>query len=66
MADNKDKKNKSKLTDRDTFWKLLVIVLVAVIAEWILLNLATSEFSLDWSSGQVTHIERPAPADLAR
>ena len=67
MADKpKSNKPKSKLTDPETFWKLLVIVIAAVIAEAILLGLATSDFSLDWSAGQVTHIERPAPTDLAR
>lgn len=62
MAD----KSKSKLTDVHTFWKLVVLVIAAVVAEAILLGLATSDVSLDWSSGQVTHIERPAPTDLAR
>ncbi len=65
MAD-KEKGKKSKLTDPETFWKLLVIVIAAVIAEAILLGVATTDFSLDWSSGQITHIERPAPTDLAR
>lgn len=65
MAD-KEKGKKPKLTDPETFWKLLVIVIAAVIAEAILLGVATSDFSLDWSSGQITHIERPAPTDLAR
>ncbi len=59
-------KSKPKLTDPSTFWKLLVIVIAAVVAESILLGLATADMSLDWSAGQVTHIERPVPADLAR
>ena len=62
MADKK----KPKLTDPQTFWKLIVIVIAAVIAEAILLGLATADVSLDWSAGQVTHIERPASTDLAR
>lgn len=53
--------DKPRLTDFATFWKLMVLVCVALIAEGVLLYVATAESALDWTSGEVTHIERGVP-----
>ena len=45
--------NKPKLTDFHTFWKLIVLVVVALFAEGALLVVATSEDALNWTATQV-------------
>lgn len=44
--------NKPRLTDFHTFWKLIVLVVIALFAEGFLLIAATSDDALDWTSGQ--------------
>lgn len=53
MSDKKSDKKKSELTDVNTFWKLIIIVIVAIVAEAILLGFAMTEDNLDWSEGQI-------------
>lgn len=47
--------NKPRLTDFHTFWKLIVLVVIALFAEGFLLIAATSDDALDWTAGKFTN-----------
>ena len=46
---------KPKLTDFHTFWKLIVLVVVAILFEGAILIAAVSEPELDWSTNDYTN-----------
>ncbi len=46
---------KSKLTDFHTFWKLIILVVVAILFEGAILIAAVSEPELDWSTTEFTN-----------
>lgn len=54
---------KAKLTDLHTFWKLLVLVVVAILFEGAILIAAVSEPELDWSATQYTNPQHQRMAD---
>ncbi len=48
-----NKKSHSKITDFETFWKIVVIVCMAIIAEGIIVWTATSDMAVDWTYNNV-------------
>lgn len=54
----KNNTNKPKLTDFHTFWKLIVLVVVALFAEGFLLIAATSDDAIEWTTTNVTSPHR--------
>ncbi len=44
-----EKKEQSKITDFHSFWKIIVLVCVAIIAEGVILWAATSDMAVDWT-----------------
>ncbi|MGB0757519.1 MAG: hypothetical protein ACPGO5_03620 [Patescibacteria group bacterium] len=56
--------NKPRLTDFHTFWKLIVLVVVALFAEGALLVAATSEEALNWTASQVYNPHRQTVAEV--
>ncbi len=53
------KDNKPKLTDFQTFWKLIVLVVVALFAEGALLIVATSDDAIAWTTTNVISPHHP-------
>ena len=51
--------NKPKLTDFHTFWKLIVLVVVALFAEGTLLIMATSDDAIEWTTTNVVSSHHP-------
>ena len=51
--------NKPKLTDFETFWKLIVLVVVALFAEGALLIMATSDDAIAWTTTNVVSPHHP-------
>ena len=54
--------SKPKLTDYQTFWKLIVLVVVALFAEGALLVVATSDNAIEWTTTNV-HIPHDVSTD---
>ncbi len=48
-----NKKLQSKITDFETFWKIVIIVCMAIIAEGIIVWTATSDLAVDWTYNNV-------------
>ncbi len=53
--------SKPKLTDYQTFWKLIVLVVVALFAEGALLIVATSDDAIEWTT---TNVSAPRSVDV--
>jgi len=63
---NKSKKNnnKPKLTDFQTFWKLIILVVVALFAEGALLMIATSDDAIEWTTTNVVSPHHQVVAEV--
>ncbi len=48
-----DNKGNSKITDFETFWKIVIIVCLAVVAEGIIIWTATSDLAVNWTYDNV-------------
>jgi len=64
MEITKNTKEGTKLTDFQTFWKIITLVCVSIIAEALIIWAATSDLAVDWTYTTVVAKRTPAQAEV--